>query len=102
MLFRSVDGGIDLAYKDFKELPYKFGRVDGWFILAYNKKLKSLKNCPNEISGYFDIDNCFKLDSLEGCPKKVGSKFYCRKCKRKFTKEEVRSLCEVKKENIFV
>ena len=96
-----VDGGVDLANKDFKELPYKFGGVNGWFILAYNKKLISLKNCPNEISGYFDVDSCSTLKSLEGCPKKVESKFYCRNCKQQFTKEEVMSLCKVKKENIY-
>ena len=97
-----VNGGVDLSFRDFKELPYKFGIVTGHFSLVCVKKLKSLKNCPDEISGYFDVDNCSALESLEGCPKEVDGNFYCRKCKRKFTKEEAKSLCKVKKENIFV
>ena len=97
-----VNGGVDLSFRAFTELPYKFGKVNGWFVLSNNKKLKSLKNCPDEISGYFDVDNCSALESLEGCPKEVGGNFYCRKCKRKFTQKEVMTLCKLKKENIFV
>ena len=91
-----VDGFVDLDGRDFKELPYKFGIVTGWFSLAYNKKLISLKNCPDYVNNSFDVDFCSKLDSLEGCPKEVGNEFYCRGCKRKFTFEEVESLCKVK------
>ena len=92
-----VKGNVDLDNTNFKELPYKFGTVTGWFTLENNKKLKSLKNCPDHILNrhMFDIEGCTKLDSLEGCPKGVGGWFYCGKCKRKFTKEEVRSLCDV-------
>ena len=90
-----VDGNVSLRYRDFKELPYKFGTVLGWFQLANNKNLKSLKNCPNMVDNIFDVDNCIQLNSLEGCPKKVGVDFYCGDCKQKFTTEEVRSLCEV-------
>ena len=92
-----VNGGVDLAYKDFKELPYKFGTVTGRFDMEGCKNLISLKNCPDHILNrhMFDIEGCTKLDSLEGCPKGVGGWFYCGKCKRKFTKEEVRSLCDV-------
>ena len=92
-----VDGDVNLSYKHFKELPYKFGKVNGYFSLSRNKNLISLKNCPDYITGnnMFDIDCCPQLDSLEGCPKEVGGTFYCRKCKRKFTKEEIESLCKV-------
>ena len=93
-----VDGNVWLNNKYFKELPYKFGTVTGFFSLEDCKNLTSLKNCPNYITGdnMFDIDGCTKLDSLKYIPKKVCGCFLCKGCKRKFTKEEVRSLCEVK------
>ena len=90
-----VDGNIDLGHKNFKELPYKFGRVNGFFDLGYNENLISLKNCPNYIGGLFSCICCPQLDSLEGCPKETGNDFWCVCCKRKFTEKEVRSLCKV-------
>ena len=90
-----VEGSVSLDRRDFKELPYKFGRVNGWFDMDYCKNLISLKNCPKYVGGDFGCDHCPKLDSLEGCPQEVGGEFFCRFCKRKFTEEEVRSLCEV-------
>ena len=89
-----VDGDVWLNGEYFKELPYKFGKVNGYFSLTHNKNLTSLKNCPDEVSGSFDLDGCSQLSSLEGCPKKVGGYFWCRGCKRKFTEKEVRSLCK--------
>ena len=96
-----VDGEVDLRHNIFKELPYKFGKVNGRFDMEGCKNLISLKNCPNEIGRYFDVSVCKKLESLEGCPKEVGEDFYCYNCKRKFIKEEVESLCKVKNK-IFV
>ena len=95
-----VDNCVSFTYKTFKEIPYKFGTVTGYFSLRECKNLISLKNCPNYITGnnMFDIDGCPKLNSLEGCPKEVGGTFFCRKCKRKFTIEEIESLCKVGKE----
>ena len=95
-----VDGYVNLSRRDFKELPYKFGTVNGWFDIGSNQNLTSLKNCPNEVVAYFNCSYCKKLDSLEGCPQEIGTKFFCRGCKRKFTIEEVRSLCSVKYEVI--
>ena len=95
-----VDGGVDLANRDFEKLPYKFGKVTGFFTLMNNKNLTSLKNCPDYVGNYFSCSDCTKLDSLEGCPIEVWSNFFCNFfCKdyeRKFTEEEVRSLCKVK------
>ena len=97
-----VDGDVDFRYnKNLKELPYKFGRINGHFVLAKCKNLISLKNCPDYVNSSFDIDFCINLDSLEGCPKEVGSVFWCRHCKRKFTEEEVISWCKVKG-NIYI
>ena len=95
-----VDGGVNLRSKSFKVFPYKFGKVNGYFDIGSNPNLISLKNCPDCVEGYFSCSVCKKLDSLEGCPKEVGGCFYCDECKRKFTKEDVESLCEVKKDII--
>ena len=91
-----VDGGVNLNNNDFEELPYKFGTVEGYFSLGGCQNLTSLKNCPNKVSRYFDVDGCSQLESLEGCPMEVRLNFYCRWCKHKFTKEDVKSLCKVK------
>ena len=91
-----VDGDVNLMHEKFKELPYKFGKVSGYFDVSYNENLVSLEGCPKEVSGRFCCSNCRRLDSLEGCPKEVGGNFVCINCKRKFKKEEVKSLCKIK------
>ena len=92
-----IDGDVDISYIDFEELPYKFGRVSGFFDVSYNKNLKSLKNCPSKVRKWFSCSNCPQLDSLEGCPKEVKIyNFWCYNCKHEFTEKEVRSLCKVK------
>ena len=91
-----VNGGVDLSRKDFEVLPYKFGKVTGYFSLSDCKHLISLKNCPKYVGASFDCIYCRQLNSLKGCPKEVGKSFYCFECKRQFTKEEVKSLCKVK------
>ena len=94
----NVNGSVELSRKDFKELPYKFGRVNGWFDIGANKNLISLKNCPYFVGDSFGCDQCSKLDSLIGCPKDVNGIFYCGRCKQKFTKDYVLSLCNAKKD----
>ena len=96
-----VNGHVDLAGRDIKELPYKFGKINGRFNLRVCKNLTSLKNCPDYVGDSFSVENCSQLDSLEGCPKEVKGNFWCGNCKRKFTEEEVKSLCKVKK-NIYL
>ena len=99
-----VNGNVHLEYSEFKELPYKFGRVTGYFTLSDNKNLTSLKNCPNYVGDFFSCSYCSQLDSLEGCPKEVGDMFFCNDCKRKFTEEEIKSLtlCNVKTNNLYL
>ena len=95
-----VDGGVYFnrsTFNTFEELPYKFGKVRGNFSLSHNKNLISLKNCPYFVERDFSCMDCSQLESLEGCPKEVIRCFYCNGCKREFTKEEVKSLCKVKK-----
>ena len=91
-----VDGSVDLSKMEFKELPYKFRIVIGYFDIGCNSNLTSLKNCPDHVGDFFSCSLCPQLDSLEGCPKKIGGGFLCYNCKGIFTKEEVKSLCEVK------
>ena len=91
-----VDGNVDLGWKSITELPYKFGKVEGFFEVDRCPHLISLKNSPNYVRGYFSCSGNINIKSLEGCPEKVGGNFYCKGCKQKFTEEEVRSLCKVK------
>ena len=95
-----VDGSVNLDDKNFKKLPYKFGRVNGYFSIS-SLNLTSLEGCPYYVNRHFSCGFCPQLDSLEGCPKEVGSNFYCGRCKRKFTIKEVKSLCKVK-EHIYI
>ena len=97
-----VNGSVWLDKKDLKELPYKFGIVDGKFSLSGNKNLTSLKNCPDYVGDFFSCSSCPQLDSLEGYPKKVRGNFYCNGCKRKFTIEEIQRHCNVKKTKIYI
>ena len=89
-----VRGDVHLDYRDFKELPYKFGTVTGFFNVGDNQNLISLKNCPDKVNEYFRCSYCPKLESLEGCPKFVKELFYCSDCKGKFTAEKVYKLCK--------
>ena len=95
-----VDGSVNLDDKKFKKLPYKFGRVNGYFSIS-SLNLTSLENCPYYVNRHFSCGFCPQLDSLEGCPKKVCGNIHCSDCKRKFTKEEMKSLCKVI-DNIYI
>ena len=90
-----VDGNVYLFNKAFEKLPYKFGKVKGFFDISNNPNLTSLKNCPDYVGKDFSCSFGDVLDSLEGCPKEVKGDFWCRSCKREFTEEEVQSLCKV-------
>ena len=93
-----VNSGVYLRNSDFKELPYKFGTVRGWFSLKECKNLISLKNCPDKVGRFFSCSGCSQLDSLEGCPMEVRGRFFCGGCNKKFTIKEVMSLCKVKED----
>ena len=94
-----VDGDVNLDVRDFKELPYKFGKVNGYFSLSGCKNLTSLKNCPDKVGEYFSCSECTKLYSLEGCPKEVKKEFYCynsyNKGKKQFNAKDVLKYCNV-------
>ena len=65
-----------------------------------NIELESFKGAPEFINGEFNCSNN-KLTSLEGIPKTVGGDFYIRNNTVKFTKEQIRAVCNVKG-NVFV
>ena len=90
-----VDENVNLMGKDFKELPYKFSKVNGFFEISNNKNITSLKNCPNYIVDYFGCDNCSSLDSLDGCPRIVKMSFCIWNCKKIFIEEEIKLRCLV-------
>ena len=117
-----VDGGVWLASKGLAEFPsyVRFGSVSRDFY-CHNNPLTSLVGCPERVGGSFHcsdshltslagcpetVEGSFscshnELSSLDGCPKWVGSNFYCGHNVRRFTKEEVKNLCDVG-EQIFV
>ena len=56
------------------KLPFKFGRVDGYFDCDGCPSLTSLKGSPQEVGRNFYCRNCPSLTSYEGAPKKIGGK----------------------------
>lgn len=59
-----VDGDVDLFNNGLTELPFKFGKVTGYFNCGLNK-LTSLVGSPKYVGGYFSCYNN-KLKTLEG------------------------------------
>ena len=89
-----VDGEVDLSGRDFKELPYKFGKVKGYFNLDGCENLISIKNCPNEIYGYFSIEYCTNFECITNAHiKRILGTFYCRHNKNEVTLNQVEYLC---------
>ena len=94
----NVNNDVNLRQKNLDKFPdyIKFNNVDGWFSCAFNK-LTNLEGCPNYVDNEF---TCYynNLISLKGCPTYVGGNFYCYCNEIKFTKDEVKKLCNVKGE----
>ena len=94
-----VDGLVNLKFCSLKYIPVKFNVVSGSFDCS-NNKLTTLENSPKTVRGSFYCGNN-QLISLKGAPKTVGDNFFCGLNPVKFTKEQVRAVCDVKK-RIFV
>ena len=62
------------------KLPFKFGRVDGYFDCDGCTSLTSLEGAPQKVGRDFYCSTCTSLTSLEGSPQEVGMDFYCRNC----------------------
>ena len=71
----SVNGSVDLSYKNLKSIPIKFKEVGGDFYCNVNQ-LTSLKGCPETVGGGFSCGNN-QLTSLKYCPETVGGNFIC-------------------------
>jgi len=77
-----VDGDVILSKKGanwtMETLPYKFGKVTGYFDCS-DSQLTSLKNSPDEVGKDY---SCMFLDlkDLKGSPRIVGGNFYCNMC----------------------
>jgi hypothetical protein len=80
-------------YKDY------IVNVNGYVDL-YNENLYTIDIQFNNVSGYFNCANNH-LSSLRNCPKYVGDTLWCHNNSKKFTKEEVLKVCDVKG-NIYV
>ena len=65
-----------------------------YFNCSYNN-LTSLDGAPKTVGSDFYCDNN-KLTSLVGAPKTVGGSFDCSDNPVKFTKQQVRAVCDVK------
>ena len=70
----SVDGSVNLSYRNLKSIPIKFKEVGGDFSCSENQ-LTSLKYCPETVGGFYCSRN--QLTSLKYCPETVGGDFYC-------------------------
>ena len=62
------------------KLPFKFGRVDGYFDCDGCPSLTSLKGTPQKVGWGFYCTKCTSLTSLEGATQEVGGDFYCSNC----------------------
>jgi len=111
---QKVDGYFDCSYNNLTSLEGAPQKVDDYFDCSYNN-LTSLEGAPQKVDGYFDcnhnnltslkgapqkVDESFdcsynNLTSLKGAPQKVGGYFDCGYNKTKFTKEDVKKVCEV-------
>jgi hypothetical protein len=94
-------GDLKLTGLDLTKLPeiLKDITVGGHFDCSVNK-LTSLEGSPKNVLGYF-VCSYNKLTSLEGAPSSVGEDFICNNNPVKFTREQVRAVCNVKKK-VFV
>jgi hypothetical protein len=78
--------------------------IEGLFLASGLKKLTSLKGGPKTVNGSFCIVECPNLMSLDYAPKTVKGEFNCsndvKKPKKKFTKADVKKVCNVEAEII--
>ena len=94
-------GDLNLNSMNLIELPAILKNVTvGRNFFCSNNKLTSLINSPSIVVGGFYCGSN-RLISLKGAPKTVGDNFFCGLNPVKFTEEQVRAVCDVKK-RIFV
>jgi hypothetical protein len=91
---KSVGGSFSCSGNKLTSLEGAPRSVGGDFHCD-NNKLTSLIGAPKSVGGFF---NCYynELTSLVGAPESVGGGFYCFNNVVKFTKEQVKEVCNVK------
>jgi hypothetical protein len=65
--------------------------------LCHSNQLETLKGVPTTVKRDFWC-HYNQLETLEGAPTTVGESFMCCGNDRQFTEEEVRAVCDVKRE----
>jgi hypothetical protein len=92
--FNYISGSFYCHHCSLVDLNGMPNRVWGTFNCSFND-LKNLDGCPQLIERHF-ICEFSKLMSLNGGPKEVKGDFYCNNNPVKFTRNDVKSICEVK------
>jgi len=90
---KEVGGSFDCSENNLTSLKGCPSKVGRYFNCQFNA-ISSLKGCPEKVKEYFDC-SYNKLTSLKDCPSEVGDNFICSNNKKKFTEDEVKSLCKV-------
>jgi hypothetical protein len=96
---RIIEGNVDLANLTLTELPDLSDVIVTGDFRCYRNLLTSLVGSPREVKGSFWCPTN-RLTSLEGAPTKVGRDFLCYDNPKKFTEEEVRAVCKVRRDVI--
>lgn len=68
-----VNGDVKITDAKLEEIPIRFNRVEGNYILN-TAKLRSLKNSPLYVSGFFRAEFTY-IKTLEFSPKYIGTDF---------------------------
>ena len=71
-----VNSDVDISNKKLKEIPVKFGKINGISFNCSNNNLTNLEGCPDVIYGSFYC-NYNNLTSLEHCPQVIKGSFDC-------------------------
>lgn len=70
-----VDGNVNISFRGLTKIPFKFGKVTGYFDCSDNK-LSSLEGCPYFVGGDFECSRN-RLRTLVGSPEEAGGSFNC-------------------------
>ena len=91
---KKIGGDFYCSYNKLISLEGVLEEVKGRFS-CHDNKLTSLERGPKIVRGNFNCSTN-NLTSLKGAPKEIGGNFYCWDNKTKFTKEDVKEVCNVK------
>ncbi len=92
-----VTGDVELQYTGIKELPVKFGKIEGKFYF-FSSKIETLKNFPRHVTESFSGHRSINLKSLIGGPEKVDGDYLMYMCNLKSLEgapKKIGSNCEI-------